>query len=366
MPSYLFAKITTLVLFFIAVGLVMLFSATGILGASRYENEFFYVARQGMTAAIGIALMFFLSRVKYQFLTKISPLFLLMLIPLIAITSFTSYGHHVLGASRWLKIGSFSFQPSELAKIILILYIARALIRAESDPWKRTRLFLPIPLLLFCIFRQPDLGTTALLSIVAMGMLFIAGTRTAYLGGGIAVGACALAVAMIHSDYRRRRLFAFLNPWADPQGSGFQTIQSFLSFHTGGFFGLGLGNGNAKLFYLPEVHTDFLFSLIGEELGFVGAVILLLLFVYFFYLLFKAAVIAKDPLGRSICFGLAFALTLQFLVNVGGVTGLMPVKGLPLPFMSWGRSALLVNLAMVGILLNVVRQSTKPPIPSPS
>src|SRR5262249_53346425 len=152
----------------------------------------------------------------------------------------------------------------------------------------------------------------------------------------------------LHSDYRRRRLIAFLNPWADPQGSGFQAIQSFLSIHSGKLFGMGIGNGNSKLFYLPEVHTDFIFSLIGEELGFLGATLLLALFLYFTYLLFKASSRAPDAFGRYLAFGLSLCLGLQVIINLGGVTGLIPIKGFPLPFLSWGRSALVVNLLMVG------------------
>ena len=150
---------------------------------------------------------------------------------------------------------------------------------------------------------------------------------------------------------------AFLNPWADPQGDGFQTIQSFLSIHSGRIFGAGIGNGNSKLFFLPEVHTDFIFALIGEELGFLGSFLCLALFLYFGYLIFKVAFRAPDTFGRLLAFGLSLSLLLQVAVNLGAVTGLIPVKGLPLPFISWGRSALIVNLLMVGILLNIARQS---------
>jgi cell division protein FtsW len=189
-------------------------------------------------------------------------------------------------------------------------------------------------------------------------MLFIAGARPVYLVGTVGLGAMMFFIATLNSDYRRRRLAAFLNPWADPQGNGFQSIQSFISFHSGHFSGLGLGNGNSKLFYLPEVHTDFIFAMIGEELGFIGAAIVIISYAYLGYLLFKIVRFAPDAFGRYLAFGLALSLMLQIVVNLGGVTGLIPVKGLPLPFISWGRSAILVNLMMIGILLNIAKQSS--------
>ncbi len=353
-------KLIWLVIAFLLIGQIVLFSATGVMALEKQGSEFYYSIRQGSWAIFGLLVMLFLSKYNYENLRKYTFPIMAIQILLVAATKVQGIAHHASGATRWIKIGPLLFQPSEMAKISLAIYVAHflALYKEEGMPWKRVIvLCLPIALLLLLIFKQPDLGTTTLLTAMILGMLFISGLRMIYFGGGITIGAVAFVVAMLTSEYRRRRFFSFLNPWADPQGSGFQAIQSFLSFRSGGLFGTGLGNGNSKLFYLPEVHTDFIFSLVGEELGFIGAIALLGMFIYFSYLLFKVAIYAKDPFGNLLAFALGLSLCLQIAVNIGGVTGLLPVKGLPLPFISWGRSALLVNLMMMGILLNISRRT---------
>jgi cell division protein FtsW len=353
-------RIVGLVVIFLLVGQIMLFSATGIMGLQQHGSEFYYVLRQSLCAGLGLLIMFGLSRLRYQVWEKLAyPLMAIQLL-LIMVTALTHFGHNAMGASRWIRLGPIQFQPSELAKITLTIYAAHLLASLDKLMLK-PRLWAihggVILALLFFVFRAPDLGSTVLLCCILIGLGFIGGARPAYIMAVLGSGLGLTIFAMLHSEYRRRRVFAFFNPWADPQGSGFQTIQSFLSFYSGKVFGVGIGNGNSKLFFLPEVHTDFIFSLIGEELGFVGAVSLLLLFLYFGYLLFKSSFRAPDAFGRFLGFGLTLSLLLQIAVNLGGVTGLLPVKGLPLPFISWGRSALIVNLAMVGILLNIARQS---------
>jgi cell division protein FtsW len=359
-PVVLQKRITRLVILFLLMGEVLLFSATGVLGVQRFGSEFHYITRQTLTAIIGVMMMLLISRVRYQIWAKLAAPLLLVQLGLVAATLFSSLRHHALGASRWLDLGFIQFQPSELAKITVTIYLSQLLARSherEITPKKWAILLAPVALLLLIIFKQPDLGTTVLVTTVALALFFIAGMRPLYFFGLIGSGGGVALFLALHSAYRRRRVLAFLNPWADPSGSGFQTIQSFLSFHSGRLFGVGIGNGNSKLFFLPEVHTDFIFSLVGEELGFVGAFLLLIVFVYFCYLLFKSSLACAEPLGRYLAFGLALSVILQIAVNLGGVVGLLPVKGLPLPFLSWGRSALLVNLAMLGILLNIIRQS---------
>ncbi len=353
-------KIVTLVIAFLLIGFIMLFSATGIMGIQQHGSEFYYVVRQAICAGVGLLGMFGLSRVRYQWWGKISLPLLLVQLVMIAITTFTHLGHNSGGSTRWLKLGPLQFQPTELAKITVTIYVAFLLskletLRAPTKFWLIHGSL--IALVLFSIFRQPDFGTTMILCCIIGGLFFVAGAKTTYLLGVLGTGILGGLFAMLHSDYRRRRVLAFLNPWADPQGNGFQTIQSFLSFHSGKIFGVGIGNGNSKLFFLPEVHTDFIFALIGEELGFVGAILVLGLFLYLGYLLFKGSLRAPDNFGRYLGFGLSLSLLLQVSINLGGVTGILPVKGLPLPFISWGRSALFVNLLMMGILLNIIRQS---------
>jgi len=350
------------VVLFLLLGQAMLFSATGVPALQRYGSEFYFVSRQAASAGLGFVLMLLLSRVKYQFWYKLAYVLFAVEVGLVAATFVPGIGHHAMGATRWIRMGGFILQPSELAKIALPLLVARLLADHKAQPFSLPKTILSsssILILLGLIFKQPDLGTTTLLVLTIFGMFFIAGLSLMYLFTGFLFGAAGFAVALLRYEYRRKRVFAFLNPWADPQGSGFQSIQSFLSFYSGGIFGAGIGNGNSKLFYLPEVHTDFIFALIGEELGFIGAVVLVVIFTYFVYLLFRASFRAADSFSCYFAFGLAFLLAAQITVNMGGVTGLLPVKGLPLPFISWGRSALLVNLAMVGILLNIVRQSGK-------
>lgn len=361
----LYKKVFSLVIVFLLIGEVMLFSATGVLGLERFGSEFYYFTRHSAAVLAGLALMVLVSRIRYQFWAKLGQPILLIQIALIALTLFSAMGHTAQGATRWIRTPWLAFQPSELAKISVTLYLARLLTRPKPPTaWEWAAHLAPVGLLLALILSQPDMGTTILISAVMIGMLFISGMRLvslySLLGGAIGV----FAFTMMQSEYRRRRVFAFLNPWEDPQGSGFQTIQSFISFHWGQALGVGLGNGNSKLFFLPEVHTDFIFALIGEELGFIGAMALLFLFAGFAYWTFKAALAAPDALGRLLGFGIALALVLQISVNLGGVTGLLPLKGLPLPFISWGRSALLVNLFAMGILLNIIRQSAiLPPRP---
>jgi len=361
-------RILGLVILFLLIGQMMLFSATGIMGLQQHGSEFYFVARQAMGAALGLGLMFALSHVRYQVWERLAHPIIIVQILLLMATTLSSFGHNAQGASRWLRLGPLQFQPSELAKVSITFFAARFLASGRNGrrPWEswvyHSVMFI---VLLFLVFRQPDLGSTLLLACIVMGLFFISGARVGYVLGAIGAATAFAVYFMLHSEYRRRRVIAFLNPWADPHGSGFQTIQSFLSFHSGKLFGTGIGNGNSKLFYLPEVHTDFIFSLIGEELGFFGAILVLLLFIYFGYLLFKAALNAPDAFGCYLGCGLTLSLLLQIAVNLGGVTGILPVKGLPLPFISWGRSALIVNLAMVGILLNIVRQSGILPKPNP-
>ncbi len=349
-----------MVLFFLVFGEIMLFSATGVLGIQRYGSEFYYLSRQALVAVLGLVVLFSLSHIRYTLWRKLAlPLLVLQLV-ITAITLFSPYAREAAGASRWISFGGFRFQPSEFAKITLPIYFCHLVARHKErglsrNTWILTSL--PIVALLLTLYKQPDLGTTVILCLVMFGVVFLSGLSLRYVVASLGTGAILFTISLFTSDYRRRRLFAFLNPWADPQGSGFQVIQSFLSFHSGKLFGVGLGNGNSKLFYLPEVHTDFIFALVGEELGFIGAAALLAAFLYFTFLLFKVTSRITEPFGGYLAFALTFALTLQIGINLGGVTGLLPIKGLPLPFISWGRSALMVNLAMVGILLNILKRS---------
>jgi cell division protein FtsW len=349
-----------MVLFFLVFGEIMLFSATGVMGLQRYGSEFYYLSRQTVVAVLGLLVLFSLAHIRYTVWRKLALPLLIFQLVITSITLFSSYALEASGASRWISFGSFRFQPSEFAKITVPIYFCHLVARHKERGLSRNTWIitgLPVVALLFTLLKQPDLGTTGILCVVMFGVVFLSGLSLRYVVATLGTGIVLFTISLFASEYRRRRLFAFMNPWADPQGSGFQVIQSFLSFHSGKLFGVGLGNGNSKLFYLPEVHTDFIFALVGEELGFVGAVALLAAFFYFSFLLFKVTSKISEPFGGYLAFALTLGLVLQIGINLGGVVGLLPVKGLPLPFISWGRSALVANLAMVGILLNILKQS---------
>jgi len=338
----------------------MVFSATSIMAFQKYGSEFYYFSRHSIAVILGIIIMFLLSKLPYQVWHKLTIPIIIIQIIAIGLTHFPSFGHEALGANRWLKLGEFRFQPSELIKISVACFLAYLITKNQIKKFSLLKLilaFLPIGILTVLLLSQPDLGTVILIVAVIIGVLFISGIKSRYIVSFLGISFLLLALALYFSDYRRKRIFSYINPWADPQGTGFQTIQSFLSFHSGSIFGVGPGNGNSKLFYLPEVHTDFIFALLGEEFGFIGVTITIILYLYLCFLLFKICLKAKDVFGKIFGFSLTLFLILQISINLGGVTGLLPVKGIPLPFLSWGRSALLVNLASIGILLNILRQS---------
>ena len=350
----------TVVLFLFGIGLLVLYSATGVMSFQKYQNGMLYTYQQAVAGVFGLSLMYLVSRFPVHRWSALAPWLLFAEILLVGATYFSALGHSAQGASRWLRLGPLAFQPSELAKIVVSLYMARLLTAPQTKPltlgstcWR----LLPLAILLVLILRQPDLGTPSLLSVVILSLLFVGGLPISYFIGLFTLGFGGFLLSILSSDYRRRRLMAYLDPWSDPQGVGFQTIQSFLSFHSGHWSGSGLGNGNGKLFFLPEVHTDFIFALVGEELGFLGTITLLGLFAFLGYLFFQIIRRTRDRFASFLAIGLSLTLMVQVAVNLGGVVGLVPMKGFPLPFLSWGRSALIVNLITIGILWGIHRQS---------
>ena len=266
-------------------------------------------------------------------------------------------GVSVNGSRRWLRLGPLSFQPAELAKLALVVYLATFLARKRDELHDFWRGIVP-PLavggtLAGLVLLQPDLGNCLTLLVLTVGLLFLAGARTRWLAM-LAVPALPLAVlAVWMAPYRMRRVFAFLDPWQDPRGSGFQIIQSWLALGGGGTFGRGIGESKQKLFYLPEAHTDFIFAIIGEELGFAGATLVVLLFAVLIWRGLRIGLHAADPFGAYLALGITVLVATQTLVNLGVVTGLLPTKGLPLPFLSFGGSALLMTMVATGVLLNI-------------
>jgi cell division protein FtsW len=285
----------------------------------------------------------------------------------LALVFIPGMGTRVLGAQRWLKLGPFTFQPGEFAKFAVVFFTARQL------DLKRDRLqhlsagvlsnfVVPLPAFLLLLL-QPDFGTTVIITLVIFLLMFIAGVPKRYLFGALSIAAVAGLALALGSEYRRQRILTFIDPWRDPGGRGFQVLQSLVGFNNGGIFGVGLGNGKEKLFFLPEAHNDFIFSVIGEELGFLGVfgVVVAYLMLVFrgLKIAFDAQKLYQDRFGMLLASGITLAIGVQGFVNMAVVLGLLPTKGLTLPFVSYGGSALLVDLFAVGVLLSVARGPQK-------
>jgi len=282
---------------------------------------------------------------------------------LLIIVTFPEFSKKVGGARRWLTLGGFSFQPSELAKFTLVLFIAKSLVKRADKLRNFAYGYLPNLIVLGFFFIpilfQPDFGTAMIIFTVTLTMLFIAGLRKKFLLLSILAIVPFITLAIMTAEYRTKRILAFLKPWEDPSGIGFQVIQSFYAFGRGGFWGTGLGQSSQKLFRLPEAHTDFIFSVIGEELGFIGTTAIVILFSIFIWRGLITAYRAKDPFGTHLATGLTLLIGLQAFINLGVASGLLPTKGLTLPFISMGGSSMLITMLSVGVLLNISKQAKK-------
>jgi cell division protein FtsW len=338
----------------VAFGLVMVYSATSAAKAVRGGDPGEYLKRQGIYAVLGIVLMTLASRADYR---KLRPLAgTLVLTSLGLLVAVLAIGQTVNGARRWIAFGPATFQPSELAKLALAIWAA-AYLAKRRPPQNLGELVRPVGALtaVFCglLLLEPDLGTSIALVIMLAGVLVVSGTpaRVLVTGGTIAAG---LALAMIWIEpYRRARLFAFLNPWEDASLTGYQITQAMIGMGSGGFFGVGLGNGIQKVFYLPEAHTDMILAIIGEELGLIGVTAVVGAFAVLAYAGMRIALRCRDPFGKRLAAGLTVLICGQAAVNVAAVMGLAPLTGIPLPFVSYGGTSLLVMLASVGVLLNI-------------
>jgi cell division protein FtsW len=337
-----------------AFGLVMVYSATSAPAALGGGDPVFYLKRESIYAAIGVVLLLIASRVDYQTLRYLAPF--LMLASFSLCLAVLVLGEQVNGARRWLGVGPLVFQPSELAKLSLAIWASAYLARHRA-PQSLKELLRPIGLttglLAGLILVEPDLGTVIAIGIVLAAILVVSGVplRVLAAGGSIAV---ALGLAAIWFEpYRRARLFSFVHPWHDAQGAGFQTLQAIIGFGSGGIFGTGIGQGVAKVNYLPEAHTDMIFATIGEELGLVGAALVIAAYCAFAYAGLRVALRCRDPFGKRLAAGLTTLVCGQALVNLAAVLGLAPLTGITLPFVSYGGSSLVVSLASVGVLLNI-------------
>jgi cell division protein FtsW len=345
----------------IALSVVMVYSASAPVALQRYGSASFFLVKQGMWAALGLPMLWFLMKVDYR--TYREPVFIWSCLGLIALALVAVlFSAPVNNARRWFGMAGIGVQPSEFAKLAAIIFIAAILERRMHRIDEVTYSLLPIGIvvaaLVGLILLEPDFGTSMSLILIAAAMVFTAGLHYRYIVGALLAALPAVYIVAMGASYRRRRLLAFLNPWDDPLGDGFQVIQSLIAVGTGGVWGRGLMNGVQKLFYLPEPHTDFIYAVISEELGLVGATAVILCFGIITWRGMRAALRAPDSFGAFLAVGLTTMIAVQALVNISVVLGLMPTKGIPLPFVSQGGSSLLVNLIGTGILLNVSQHAS--------
>ncbi|VAW36035.1 Cell division protein FtsW [hydrothermal vent metagenome] len=341
----------------VASGVVMVYSTSFVVAMKKFGDEYFFVKKHVAFAIIGLVLFVVFSRIPYHLYKKLTYPILIGSVILLACLFVPGVGHKVGGATRWIRVMGITFQPSELAKVAVIIFLAYSL-EAKQGVIKSFSLgFLPnilIPgIVIAMIMVQPDFGSAVTLSLMVFILCFVGGVSALHLTGLLAMVVPALYVVVAHFGYMTQRMLTYIDPWKDPYGAGFQIIQSFLAFGSGGVWGLGLGEGRQKLFYLPEAHTDFIFSVIGEELGLIGVGVVIFLYAVFFVSGLMVALRAKDLFGTYLALGLTLLITLQAMINMAVVMGVLPSKGLPLPLISYGGSSLVMSLVAVGIILNV-------------
>jgi cell division protein FtsW len=345
----------------VALSIVMVYSASAVVGLERYGKPYMFLVRQGMWAALGIAMMALVMRIDYR--TYREPVFIWTCLAVVAVALIVVlFSAPVNHARRWFGIGGIGVQPSELAKLAAIIFIAALLERRMHRINEVGYALMPIGIVIGClvglILLEPDFGTSMSLLAIAAVMVFAAGLNYTYILGVVLAAVPVIAVLVMGSSYRRRRVMTFLDPWQDPLGDGFQIIQALIAVGTGGVSGRGLMNGVQKLFYLPEPHTDFIYAVISEELGLIGATAVLVCFCVITWRGIRVTLRAPDSFGAFLALGLTTMVAVQAFFNISVVLGLLPTKGIALPFVSFGGSSLLINLVGMGILLNVSQHAS--------
>jgi cell division protein FtsW len=350
----------TVTMLLVFVGLVMVFSASAVMARERFGSPYAFLLKQLIWAAAGLVSMVAAMQVDYRRYKHPALVFSFLGITTLFLISvfFLDRSHNT---HRWFRVGAFSFQPSELAKPVLILFLAYFLeARTKTmDDWRNTLApaAAPVLVLLGLIVLQPDLGTAIACAGIAACILYVAGMRLRYFAYAFGASLVPLYFLIFHVSWRRDRILAFLNPYADRQKTGFHIIQSLIAVGTGGITGTGLMEGKQKLFYLPEPHTDFIFAVTAEELGLLGAMFVVTLFAIFLWRGMRVSWRTEDIFGRYLAVGITSMVVLQAFINISVVLGMMPTKGIPLPLVSYGGSSLFVTLACVGVLLNITKQA---------
>ncbi|MCA9409333.1 MAG: putative lipid II flippase FtsW [Candidatus Omnitrophica bacterium] len=352
-------SIATIVTILICIGIVMIFSSSGVYARQELKQTTYFLNRHLVFLVIGFILTFSIMALDYRDLRKYAKPMLIITIAMLVFVLFPGIGKITYGARRWFSFGPINFQPSELAKITMLIYVADFLARKKGKIASFKEGFLPIILILgvvsVLILKQPDLGNVVLIASITLIMIFLAGARVSHILSLGLLSLPALYILVFKVPYRLKRIVAFLDPWQDSQGAGFQLTQSQIALGSGGVFGVGLGKSMQKLFYLPAAHTDFIFSIIGEELGLIGTFVILILFIAFIWQGARIVKRTTNPFGYFLAVGIVSMLGLQAVVNLGVSIGAFPTKGLPLPFISYGGSALIFNMMAVGLLLNISR-----------
>jgi cell division protein FtsW len=344
--------------FLVGSGLVMVLSASSVSAFAEYGDSFLFVQRQGAYAAVGVLALLVTSRMRYDAWRRLAGPLLLVTMAMLVLVLIPAHGIEAYGSSRWFRLGPVTVQPSELAKLSLIVFAAATLARNRTKVDVRQ---LAVPLLpisaVVCglVMMQPDLGTTVIIAVTLFALAFAAGVRLRYLTFASVMGVAIGAGLIMSADYRRVRFLAFLHPWADVKNTGYQLAQSLYALGSGGWMGVGLGASRQKWQYVPNAHTDFIFSILGEELGLLGELVVLVAFGALIFAGIRIAANAKDVFGRLLAAGIVSWFGLQTVINLGAVTGLLPITGVPLPFLSYGGSSLVVSLAAVGVLVSIAR-----------
>jgi len=341
----------------VTAGIVMVYSTSSFVALTKYGDEYFFVKKQLAYCLLGLMCFFAAAKFPYEHYRKLVYPILLLAIVLLALIFVPGIGHEVGGARRWIKIAGFTFQPSEFAKIAVIIFLAYSLEAKKDKLHDFATGFLPniiIPgVIVTMVLCEPDFGTAVTIVAIILIMTFTAGVKLQHIGVLTLLTVPILAMVVLNFSYMMKRIRIFLDPWNDPTGDGFQMVQSFLAFGSGGFGGVGLGEGKQKLYYLPEAHTDFIFSVIGEEFGLIGVTVIIALYVCLLIGGTRIGFNSRDKFGTYLALGLTFMIVLQAGVNMAVVLGIFPPKGLPLPFISYGGTSLVLSMAAVGIILNV-------------
>lgn len=347
----------------ISVGIIMIYSSSAVYAYDKFGDNFFFLKRHFISLFLGLILALFFMRIDLDILRRHSKKLLFGTFLLLIFVLVPGIGLSTGGARRWIGIGGINFQPVEFIKPLYLLYLADFLDRKSLKRDSLFNVYLPALLMIYAIcglvLLQPDLGSAIELAAIGFLMLFVYGARIKHLLFTFIVSFPLICFLVLRSSYRFARILAFLNPWRDPRGIGFQMIQSFIALGSGGFFGVGLGGSKQKLFYLPESHTDFIFSIIGEELGFLGAGLIVGLFVILVWKGMTIALKKDSEFSRLFTFGISAMIGLEAVINIGVSTGALPTKGLPLPFLSYGGSSLVVHIALIAILLNLARDDVR-------